>query len=164
MLLVWLKPSSDTGEKSSPRTEISVWVITWRRKLCAWSSEHSKAMRICGLQQTMSGQSPCWRSKVISPSEEWITTAKADTQQHFLIYLFWDSECISAAAHQQLTEWDRTQSFMVSHCHFQRALHGATACSIQDVDKAVIVRRPDPWASTDPCLFEKSIIISLSSE
>lgn len=89
----------------------------------------------------MSGQSSRWISKVISPSEEWINGAKADTQQHLIIPLFWDSECISAAGHQQPSEWDRSQSVMVSHCHFQRALHGTTARSFQEGDKAVIVSR-----------------------
>lgn len=47
--------------------------------------------------------------------------AKADTQQQFLIHLFWDSECNSALSHQWLHERDRTQSVMESYCHFQRA-------------------------------------------
>lgn len=65
------------------------------------------------------------------------STAPTAQQQYFLIHLFWDSECISG--HQQLSEQDRAQSVIVSHCHFLRALHGTTACSFQEVDKAVTV-------------------------
>lgn len=135
------KNSSNKGEESNRVTNISVWVTSWNRKSCSGFYKETTKLSEFRLQQNKSGQSPWWRSKVISPSKEWISGAKADTQQHFLIRLFRESECISAAGHQQRTERDRTRSVMVSHCHFQRALYGATACSFEEVDKAVIVSR-----------------------
>lgn len=83
------------------------------------------------------GEGAKWSHHVRNGSIEPRPTHK----KHFLIPLFWDSECVSAAGHQQLTEWDRTQSVMVSHCHFQSARHGTTACSFQEADKASIVSR-----------------------
>lgn len=77
--------------------------------------------------------------KVLGERAKWSTGAEAGTQRHFLTRLFRDSECTPAAGHQQLIEWDRTQSVVVSHCHFQRVWHETTACSFQEVDKAVIV-------------------------
>lgn len=57
-----------------------------------------------------------------------VSTGSAAFFPFFHINLFWDAECFPAAGHQQLSERDRAHSATDSHCHFHRALHGATAC------------------------------------
>lgn len=72
-------------------------------------SRQSILSTVCLLAgNSMSGQSPLWKNKVRSLSEEWIDKAKTDTQQR--LFICRDSEGISAAGHRRLTEGDTTHS------------------------------------------------------
>lgn len=105
-------------------------------------------------KQNLSGRSP-WRSKVISPSEEQINGAKADTQQHILIPL-------NASQQQATSSWLNGTELSLSTCNIDisRELYMKPQLAIFRK-----LTRLSLWVgrvSTDPRLNEKYIILSLS--